>query len=200
MDDDRVVTVDRDSDGDVDVSDVAMEGENSGNDGAVKKGRGHNSRNEGGRRPAKDYRENAMSLVSKSKAKQPERSVEGWILLVRGVHEEAAESDVHDAFAEFGTVKNIHVNLNRRTGFVKGYALVEYEEREDAEEAIKEMNGEKLLGVEITCSWAFVQAPTGGGAANGRRGGGGGGRGGRGGRSGGGGGGGRSSSRDRRRR
>jgi RNA recognition motif-containing protein len=58
---------------------------------------------------------------------------------------------------------------------MQGYALVEYEEREDAEEAIKEMDGEKLLGVEITCNWAFVQAPSGGGAGS-RRGGRGGGR------------------------
>lgn len=46
-------------------------------------------------------------------------------MFVTNVHQEAQEDDILDKFSEYGDVKNIHVNLDRRTGFVKGKHYVD---------------------------------------------------------------------------
>jgi len=83
------------------------------------------------------------------------------VLLVTGVHEEAQEEDLANEFGEFGDPRSIHLNLDRQTGFTKGYALIEYDSRESAEQAIEELNGKDILGQQIEVSWAFLTNPKG---------------------------------------
>ena len=88
------------------------------------------------------------------------KSIEGYIICITGIHEEAAEADVIDEFTEFGKVRNIHMNTDRQTGYVKGYAFIEYESINEAQEAIANMNKQDFMGKEILVDFAFKRPPS----------------------------------------
>ena len=46
-------------------------------------------------------------------------AVEGFVIFITGLHEEATEDDLTAHFSEFGTIQQCHLNLDRRNGFVK---------------------------------------------------------------------------------
>jgi RNA-binding protein 8A len=47
------------------------------------------------------------------------------------------------------------MNLDRRTGYTKGYAFIEFEQAKEGKEAIEAMNGQLLIGKKINVDWAF---------------------------------------------
>jgi RNA-binding protein 8A len=84
-------------------------------------------------------------------------AIEGWIIIVTGIHDEAQEDDVYEAFADYGKLRNLSLNTDRRTGSLKGYALIEYGAYEEAQAAIRARHGTMLLGKNLSVAFAFAK-------------------------------------------
>jgi RNA recognition motif-containing protein len=114
----------------------------------------------------------------------------GKKLYVGNLGYNVTSSELEQLFAPFGTVESAQVIEDRESGRSKGFGFVEMSNDQDAQAAIRGLNGQDHGGRPLTVNEARPREDRGGG--------GGGGGGGRGGRSGGGGGGGGGGSGGRR--
>ncbi len=104
----------------------------------------------------------------------------GKKLYVGNLSYDVNSSELEKMFAAFGTVESAQVIQDRETGRSKGFGFVEMGTDEEAQAAIRGLNGQDSMGRPLTVNEARPREDRGGG--------GGGGRGGRGGYGGGGGG------------
>lgn len=112
-------------------------------------------------------------------------------LYVGNLPYQVRDSDLEQAFSQFGQVTSAKVMMERETGRSKGFGFVEMGSDAEAQAAISGMNGQSMGGRSVVVNEArpMEQRPRGFGGSGGGGGGGGGGYGGGGGgRSGGGGG------------
>jgi RNA recognition motif-containing protein len=107
-------------------------------------------------------------------------------LFVGNLSFNTTENDLHDAFAEHGTVVEANLMMDRMSGRPRGFGFVTMSTPEEAQKAIDALNGASLDGRNLTVNVARPKEdrPPGGGGGRGPRreygGGGGGGGGGRG--------------------
>jgi RNA recognition motif-containing protein len=58
---------------------------------------------------------------------------------------EINQEDLSDVFAEYGTVKRVHIPTDRETGRVRGFAFVEMEAEADEDKAIQALDGAEWM-------------------------------------------------------
>ena len=114
-------------------------------------------------------------------------------LYVGNLSFDTSGSDLEQIFGEIGTVESATVIEDRDTGRSRGFGFIEMSNKDEAEQAIEQLNGKEVDGRELKVNEAKPRESRGGGGGRGGYGGGGGrgGYGGGGGRGGYGGGGGR---------
>ncbi len=78
-------------------------------------------------------------------------------LYVGGLAYSVTEKELEDLFAEMGKVVSAAVIKDRDSGQSKGFGFVEMAEAEDAQKAIKELNGKEVSGRAIMVNEARPQ-------------------------------------------
>ncbi len=62
---------------------------------------------------------------------------------------EVTSSDLTEVFAEYGTVKRVHIPTDRETGRVRGFAFVEMDTEAEETAAIEALDGAEWMGRDL---------------------------------------------------
>lgn len=95
-------------------------------------------------------------------------------LYVGNLSYSSGEEELRELFSQYGTVESVAVITDRDTGRSKGFAFVEFNNDQEAQNAISALNGKEVSGRSLTVSPARPKSE--GGGNRGSYGGGGGGR------------------------
>lgn len=92
----------------------------------------------------------------------PERSVEGWTVFLSGLHEEATEDSILDHLTDLlptgMSIREVKVAMDHRTGYAKGYGVVECREYREARAVIEAVDGRPFMGVPMRADFAFIRS------------------------------------------
>lgn len=80
-------------------------------------------------------------------------------LYVGGLAWATTDQSLEAAFSRFGKIESARVVTDRESGRSRGFGFVEMDSAEDAQNAIKEMNGTELDGRSITVNEARPMDP-----------------------------------------
>ncbi len=75
-------------------------------------------------------------------------------LYVGNLSDKITEDDFKDLFKEFETVTEVNLVTDRATGRPRGFGFVEFSSNEDADKAIKSLNGKMFQDREIVVNEA----------------------------------------------
>ncbi|CBZ53978.1 putative peptidyl-prolyl cis-trans isomerase E [Neospora caninum Liverpool] len=67
-------------------------------------------------------------------------------LYVGGLAEEVEEEVLRAAFLPFGDIKQLEIPKDKTTGLHRGFGFIEFEEEDDAKEAMENMDNAELYG------------------------------------------------------
>ena len=76
------------------------------------------------------------------------------VVYVGGLNEEVNQQVLRSAFIPFGPLKSVDIPMDYKVGKTRGFAFVEFEDADDANEAIFNMDMSDLMGRTIKVSLA----------------------------------------------
>lgn len=83
-------------------------------------------------------------------------------LYVGNMSFQTSESDLRQAFGQFGTVTDVYIANDRMTGRPRGFAFVTFATAEESKLATEKMNGVDLGGRQLTVNEAKPKEEAGG--------------------------------------
>ena len=97
----------------------------------------------------------ASAMFFRDMEKRFQKSIEGFAVIFSNLHGETEEEDILNLVEEIAEPLEIHLNLDRRTGYVKGYCFLLFEDLDVALSIIKQFHDADLLGKKVQVDLAF---------------------------------------------
>ncbi|XP_057697016.1 ELAV-like protein 1 [Corythoichthys intestinalis] len=106
---------------------------------------------------------NGLRLQSKtikvSYARPSSETIKDANLYISGLPRGVGQQDLEDMFSSFGHIINSRVLVDQASGLSRGVAFIRFDKRAEAEEAIKQLNGQTAPGGTETLTVKFAANP-----------------------------------------